>query len=123
MDDMTFIYFADDSQKSLPYLNLQLAFIQNETKHSLIRVTSPELAALLKLDHGKFYCVYKPSFANYNFESRLVTESFPEDEEPQFDTVRKYPNVADQLLNRKYMDEFQLDETYIRGEDFQAAFE
>lgn len=31
--------------------------------------------------------------------------------------------MADQLLNRKYMDEFQLDETFLESEDFQTALE
>lgn len=124
MDDMTFIYFKD-SVSALPYEDLQLAFIQNETKHSVIRVTSPKVAGLLKLEHGKFYCVYKPSFANYKFEHAMVTQCFSVDDDlaDEYETVRKYPNVADQLINRKYVDQFELDETFVESEDFQTALE
>jgi len=81
-----------------------MAFIQNDSRHNLIRVTSSDLARLLKMEHGKFYCFYKPSFANYNYEQRPIAQSFEEDGEPQFSAVQKYPTVADQVLNGKYMD-------------------
>ena len=57
---------------------------------------SADLAKLLKLEKGKFYCIYKPSFANYKYEHAFVTQSYsPNEEEPDREIVRKYPNVAD----------------------------
>ena len=73
MDDMTFVYYEDPNKESPPYHELQLVFIQNETSNNLVKVTSRELARLLKLEHGTFHCYYKPSFANYDHEHRLLT--------------------------------------------------
>ena len=63
MDDVTFVYYADKSNVPSP---LSLALIQNETKSNLIRVVDADLAKKLDLQPGKFYCYYKPSFANYD---------------------------------------------------------
>ena len=65
LDDMTFVYYDNGQNKNL-YQDLQHAFIQNETKNNLLKVTSDDLAKHLKLEHGKFYCYYKPSFVNYD---------------------------------------------------------
>lgn len=68
MDDMTFVYFEDATVKDKPlFQDLQQAFIQNDSKSNLVRVRSKELAKQLKMETGKFYCVYKPSFANYQY--------------------------------------------------------
>ena len=74
----------------------------------------------MKLEHGTFHCYYKPSFANYNHEHRLLTQSisFAENGEPEYNDARKYPNVTDQLLNQKYMDKFELDQTFVESKDF-----
>ena len=123
MDDMTFVYFEDPDAPKRPFLDLQLAFIQNDSKSNLVKVKSRELAKQLKMEPGKFYCYYKPSFANYNYEKAPVSQSYEENGQPQFEQVSKYPTVADQLLNGKYMDEFALNEDFIASEEFQSALE
>ena len=111
---MTFVFYEDASKPTMPFRDLQLAFIQNDSKTNLVRVIDSDLAKTLKLDHGKFYCYYKPSFANYDFEHVQRTHSFAENHED----VAKYPTVVDQLLNRRYMDEFALNVDFVEGEEF-----
>ena len=65
---MTFVYYEEQGKPTPEFWNLQLAFIENETKNRLVRVKSKELAEMIKLEPGKFHCYYKPSFVNFNSE-------------------------------------------------------
>jgi hypothetical protein len=60
MDDCTIVYF--DESKAID--DLALAFVQNETSNPVLRVTDSALARQIGLQPDKFYCYYKPSFAN-----------------------------------------------------------
>lgn len=115
---MTFVYYQDEEEeegKETLFQDLQIAFIQNETSNNLIKVTDANLASILNLKPGTFHCYYKPSFANYNPEHAFKCVSSVEREEAE---VRKYPTVADQLLNEKYMDKFELDADFVQSEEF-----
>ena len=59
---MTFIYY----KKPHEFADLALAYIRNETENPIIEVTSEHVADALRLEPGKFYCYYKPSFVNQN---------------------------------------------------------
>ena len=52
MDDMTFVYFSPDadSDKKMPFSDLQFAFIQNDSDKNLVRIKDRKLAELLKIE-------------------------------------------------------------------------
>jgi len=63
LDDSTFIYAAgpeDDKEVFENAMNL----IKFETKNPILVVKNSELQKQLKMEPGKFYCYYKPSYIN-----------------------------------------------------------
>ena len=90
MDDVTFVYY-EGLEKPSP---LSIALIQNETKSNLVKVTDAELADKLDLKPGKFYCYYKPSFANYDPELAM-RPAYLSNEEFTMPMQHRYPTIVD----------------------------
>ena len=38
--------------------------LSHETSHQILEVRDLEMAKFIKMEPGKFYCFYKPSFVN-----------------------------------------------------------
>ena len=113
MDDVTFVFYAERDPPPL-----SIALIQNETKSNLVRVRNSDLAQKLDLKPGKFYCYYKPSFANYDSAFAYRPNYLDSSEDDQILLKHRYPTVVDQLLNQKYRDELEYDEEFVNSEEF-----
>ena len=86
-------------------------------------MTDPKLAQTINLEPGTFHCYYKPSFANFDPDQSLkLTAGSPTSHFEELE-ARKYPTVADQLLNQKYMDRFEFDADFITGQTFAEALQ
>ena len=64
-DDLTIVYFED---KESPVSELALRMLRHESQHQVVQIRNPELAQILKIKPGKFYCYYKPTFIIDGFE-------------------------------------------------------
>ena len=117
MDDVTFVFYAEQDPHPL-----SIALIQNETKSNLIRVRDRLLAEKLNLKLGKFYCYYRPSFANYDASFALRPNYLDSTDDDMILLKHRYPTVVDQLLNQKYRDELEIDEEIVNSEEFQEKF-
>ena len=43
---------------------MALSIISHETQYQILEVRDLEMAKFIKMEPGKFYCFYKPSFVN-----------------------------------------------------------
>ena len=56
---------SQDASKATKTLEQQaLRLLTHETQYQVLEVRDPELAKFVKMEPGKFYCYYKPTFVN-----------------------------------------------------------
>ena len=64
LDSLTIAYCTDGDPKRRDLEQKALRLLAHETQHQILEVRDLELANFIKMEPGKFYCYYKPSFAN-----------------------------------------------------------
>ena len=60
LSDCTFVY-AEGTEEMNDYAH---RLILSETRNSVLKVTSTKVMDELRMEAGKFYCYYKPSYVN-----------------------------------------------------------
>ena len=64
LDSLTIAYYNDGSEEKREIRQRALCILSHETQHQILEVRDPEMAKFVKMEPGKFYCYYRPSYAN-----------------------------------------------------------
>ena len=64
LDSLTVMYCPDGDPKKSALEQKALQLLTHETQHQILEVRDPEVAKFVKMEPGKFYCYYRPSYVN-----------------------------------------------------------
>ena len=64
LDSLTIVYCTDGNPKTYEQEQKALRMLTHESQHQVLEVRDLGMARFIKMEPGKFYCYYKPSYAN-----------------------------------------------------------
>lgn len=64
LDSLTVVFCTDGNPATFELEQKALRLLTHETQHQVLEVRDMEMAKFIKMEPGKFYCFYKPSYVN-----------------------------------------------------------
>ncbi len=64
LDSLTIVYCNDGDTDRQKVDQMALRLLAHESQHQILEVRDMEMAKFIKMEPGKFYCYYRPSFVN-----------------------------------------------------------
>lgn len=104
LNDTTIVYCQGEDGLESPTTKVAVRLMRQESSNPILTVSDKELSAKMRMEPGKFYIYYKPSFIN-GFEQYM-------DKDINFNFLQAFEGVC--------RDEFQVIPAYVESEEFKT---